>query len=208
MFTVRLDQVSKKYRNEWIFKDISFDFSLEKHAILGHNGSGKSTLVKILTGHLSPTKGRLTYTFDNQTIENDAKYKYVSIAAPYIELIEEFTLEELLVFHHQLKPFRKDVSIKELPDLFHLKSALNKEVRHFSSGMKQRLKLGLAICSDSPLLILDEPTTNLDTFGSNWYLEMIQKFGNNRIVIVASNTPEDYSFCNSQLSITDYKTNY
>lgn len=203
---VKLHKVSKKYRFEWILKNISLDFnSQNQYAILGPNGSGKSTFLKIISGHLSPSKGELAYSKNGQKIDIDQIYKEVSIAAPYVELIEEFTLLEALSFHRKFKPFRTNYNIENLVDLMGLGKSKNKEIKYFSSGMKQRVKLVLAICSNSSLLLLDEPSTNLDQEGINWYLDLIKSNLNDRITIVATNAEIDYQFCTEQISILDFK---
>ena len=203
---VKLHKVSKKYRFEWILKNISTNFNAgNQYAILGPNGSGKSTFLKIVSGHLSPSKGEIEFLSNGKQIEIDNVYKEVSIAAPYVELIEEFTLYEALDFHKNFKPFINNASVKEMISLMGLEKSKNKEIKYFSSGMKQRVKLLLAICSQSRLLLLDEPTTNLDQKGIDWYLNLIQKNLKDRITIVASNAAIDYGFCKERLDIMDWK---
>ena len=203
---IRLHKVSKKYRFEWILKNISTNFTAgNQYAILGPNGSGKSTFLKILSGHLSPSKGKVEYVLAGKNLDIDQVYQQVSIAAPYVELIEEFTLLEALSFHKNFKPFINNASVDELITLLELEKSKNKEIKYFSSGMKQRVKLVLAICSQSRLLLLDEPTTNLDQKGIDWYLNLIQSNLQDRITIVASNAAVDYGFCGSRMDIMDYK---
>ncbi len=203
---IKLHKVSKKYRFEWILKNISTTFSAgNQYAILGPNGSGKSTFLKMLSGHLSPSKGEIAYSINENKLELDQVYKEVSIAAPYVELIEEFTLIEALSFHQKFKPFINNASVDEMITLLDLGKSKNKEIKYFSSGMKQRVKLVLAICSQSSLLLLDEPTTNLDQKGIDWYLALIQANLKNRITVVASNAKVDYGFCEVQMDIMDFK---
>lgn len=203
---VSFHQVSKRYRYEWIFKGIDYNFrSGHSYAITGPNGSGKSTLLKILCGHLSPSKGKVEFSFNNKKIAADDVYRQVSYAAPYIDLIEEFTLREALDFHQKFKPLLPGLNTNTLMDLLAFSKATNKEVRHFSSGMKQRLKLVLALCTDSPVLLLDEPTTNLDRQGMEWYRRLVDRFMNGRLTVVASNVDIDFDFCENQLNILDFK---
>ncbi len=204
---ISLLQVGKKYRFEWIFKEINFEFqSGEKYALLGPNGSGKSTLMKVLSGHLSPSKGQIIHSNPHK-IKVDTIYQQLSYAAPYMDLIEEFSLKEAIQFHQKFKPFLAALSVNDVFDHLGLsKKNKDKEIRFFSSGMKQRLKLTLAILSDTDLILLDEPTTNLDVNGMEWYLSMMEKFMKNRTVIVASNEERDYGFCNQTINIMDYKS--
>lgn len=204
--TIRLDNVGKRYRMDWIFRKLNGKFeSGERWAILGPNGSGKSTLLKVLSGHLTPSKGEIHFEDQGIPVKEDVVYKRISYAAPYIELIEEFTLEEAIRFHAKLKPLLPGFSPAALYDLLALPRTRQKEIRFFSSGMKQRLKLVLAVCSDTPVLLLDEPATNLDVQGIEWYKQLISNYAADRLVIIASNDPHDAEFCAKHLGIMDFK---
>lgn len=203
---IKLKQLGKRYKFEWIFRDLDYEFKAKQtYAILGANGSGKSTLLKVLSGYSTPSKGKIEFFKNNQPLENDKTYLTLSYAAPYIELIEELTLIEMIDFHQKFKVFQQALTSNDLIELLNFSKSKNKEIKYFSSGMKQRLKLALAICSDTPLLLLDEPTTNLDNEGVEWYQTLINRFVHNRLVIVASNVEHDYHSCTNQLNITDYK---
>ncbi len=201
-----LNNVGKRYRFDWIFRHIDYQFKAgQQYAILGPNGSGKSTLMKILSGHLTPSKGKVEFLKDGKKVLLDRIYKSVSYAAPYIDVIEEMTLEEAINFHRRFKPMLQGLNTAAIIDLLGFSKSRNKEIRFFSSGMKQRLKLVLAICSDTELLLLDEPTTNLDQQGFKWYRSLIDQYTQNRLVIVASNVEMDYAFCTEHLNILDFK---
>ena len=206
-FQIELNNIGKRFRYEWIFKNITHSFESGKlYALLGPNGSGKSTLMKILSGHLTPSDGQITFLNTEKKIDGDDVYQHISYSAPYIDVIEEMTLTEIIAFHSKFKPLSKGLIINDLIQLLNFKNAADKEIRFFSSGMKQRLKLALSICSDTPILLLDEPTTNLDAQGVAWYRDLIQQFSDkNRLVIVASNIEHDYDFCEEKLNIVDYK---
>ncbi len=203
---INLNNIGKRYRFEWIFRGITHTFIQgSQHAILGPNGCGKSTLLNILSGHLTPSKGTIQFSKDANITDKDQVYKEVCIAAPYIELIEELTLLESLKFHQKFKPFLLGLQPAELIEVLNFSSSKNKEIKYFSSGMKQRLKLVLAICSTGSVLLLDEPTTNLDKQGVSWYQDLIKKYAADRTLIVASNIEHDYEFCESSLNILDFK---
>ena len=233
---IHLQDIGKRYRLEWIFRGITHTLrSGERYALLGPNGSGKSTLLKVLSGHLSPSRGAVLFEKNGSTaftpsgegaftpriavngvypdpeafgmlpIPPDDIYRHISYAAPYIELIEEFTLEEAMRFHAGLKPLLPGMTLTRLYDLLALPRARSKELRFFSSGMKQRVKLALAVCSDTPVLLLDEPATNLDVQGVEWYKNLIQEFAADRLVVIASNDPHDAEFCPVHLNVLDYK---
>lgn len=202
---ISLSQVGRRFNKEWIFKEIDYEFqSGGRYAILGPNGSGKSTLISILMGTLSPSAGKISYV-DGVEIRHENIYKYLSFAAPYLDLIEEFTLEETLSFHFSFKCYAPGMDQEKLLALLGLSRSQDKPLKYFSSGMKQRTKLALACCSDTPLLFLDEPTSNLDSQGIDWYKQLIDEFGLQKTIIIGSNQQHEYEFCKHHLSISDYK---
>jgi ABC-type multidrug transport system ATPase subunit len=204
---IRLDSIGKKFSAEWVFRDVSFTF--EEHtttAILGRNGSGKSTLLQVAAGNLHPTAGKITYTLEGSTISNDDIFRHLSMAAPYLELIEDFTLEEMLRFHFSFKRYLPGHDARSLTGLLEFPAMKHKQINKFSSGMKQRLKLILALFSDVPLVLLDEPTMNLDQAGTAWYLDLMHRFAGNRTMIICSNLHQTESaFAAKTLQIEDYK---
>jgi ABC-type multidrug transport system ATPase subunit len=204
---ITLENIGRRFNREWIFREINYTFNNKgSYAILGPNGSGKSTLLQVLNGSLVPSAGAISYTRDGDAIEPENVFNYLSLAAPYLELIEEFTLNEMVDFHFRFKTFKPGIDKNVLNDILNLKGSQNKMIRYFSSGMKQRLKLALAFCADTPMLMLDEPTSNLDTQGIDWYLNLVEKFSANRLTIICSNQEHEYSFCRERLSISDYKS--
>ena len=177
MVTIKLENAGKRFGYEWIFRGISTDMSAgERWVLLGNNGSGKSTLLQVLSGFRSVTEGEVFFYENEQNIAKDSVYAKVSIATPYTDLIEDFKLKELISFHLKFKNLQNKISDTEFLNRLQLpKSAIDKEIRFFSSGMKQRVRLALAICSDSPILLLDEPTSNLDKFEISWYQQFCHK---------------------------------
>ena len=164
--------------------------------ILGKNGSGKSTLLQIISGITLPSEGEIEYSVSGNKLEANSIYREVSYAAPYVELFEQLTLNEMLDVHKRFKTIRGQMSNDEIIERIYLEEHREKKIEVFSSGMKQRLKLALAIYSESSLLLLDEPITNLDDAGKNWYLSSIEEFKGDRTIIVCSNHQSDeYAFC-------------
>jgi ABC-type multidrug transport system ATPase subunit len=206
---IKVQGLGKRYRQEWIFKGLDFDFQAGQcYALTGFNGSGKSTLLQILSGYLSPSQGHIEFVQNDQVLEPGQVYAYLGYAAPYIELIEELSLLEALQFHQQFKPWWAGLDQKAVLDLLQFpKNTQHKALRYFSSGMKQRLKLLLAICSQSSLLLLDEPSITLDRQGVAWYRQLLEQyaFQPQRLCIIASNVEEDYQGAQQILDVTQYK---
>ena len=203
---ISTQNLGKKFSNEWIFRNLNETFqSGESYTFVGSNGSGKSTLLQVISGYIPQSEGIINYEIADKKIEIDNFYKYLIIAAPYLELIEDFTLTELLAFHIKFKPLKNNLSIAEFIDFIELPKAKNKEIKFFSSGMKQRVKLGLAFLSNCEILMLDEPTSNLDAQATNWYLRNVQEYSQNRLLFICSNQPSEYEFCKNILNIQDYK---
>jgi ABC-type multidrug transport system ATPase subunit len=203
---ITLENIGRRFNRDWIFRGIDHTFVSGKiYAILGPNGSGKSTLLQVLNGSLTPSAGTISYFYQDKLVDAEDVYQYLSLAAPYLELIEEFTLSEMIDFHFKFKSYAAGLNKNELIGLLAMPGSENKLIKYFSSGMKQRLKLALAFCSDTPMLMLDEPASNLDTQGVQWYLSLVQQFAKNRLTIICSNQEQEYSFCDVQLDVTDYK---
>ena len=205
---ITLQNIGRRYNKEWIFRHLDYTFSVgKKYAILGPNGSGKSTLLKLLSGSLSPSEGQITYSDQQQKeIEVDSIFHYLTIAAPYVELLEEFTLREMIAFHFKFKNYLAGFDEERLLELTGLRRAVDKEIRFFSSGMKQRVKLALACCSSSAIVLLDEPTSNLDQAGEAWYVDLVKEtIGVDRLLLVGSNQEKEYNFCDEQLNILAFK---
>jgi len=203
--TISLANVGRRFNQEWIFRNVDYEFLPgEKYAVLGPNGSGKSTLLSVLLGNLSPSEGAISYK-SGVDIPVEEIYKSISFAAPYLDLIEEFTLQETISFHFKFKAFYEGMNAESVLELLGLAKSQDKALKYFSSGMKQRTKLALACCSNTPILLLDEPTSNLDLQGIGWYLHLIERFSVNRTLIIGSNQESEYSFCNHFVELTDYK---
>ncbi len=205
------ERLGKKYRKEWIFRRVELSLVAgSSYTFVGPNGSGKSTMLQLLTGSLPITEGKLTYSLNGITMEPDDWFRQISIAAPYLELVEELTLDELLRFHQTFKPFRAGLTPEAIAQRLLLTHALHKEIKYFSSGMKQRVKLGLAFFSDAPIIILDEPTSNLDRQGTDWYHEQIHELispstTSEKLLLIGSNQPDEYDFCPNVIDIKQWK---
>ena len=205
--TIKINNAGKKFGREWIFRKVSLDIEAgQKIAILGLNGSGKSTLLQALTGYLTLNEGELSYSINQQKIEGEKQYMYISLASPYLELVEDFTLQEQIEHAAIYKSYLNGLTTETIIELSGLAAHKNKYIKLFSSGMKQRLKLTLAILADTPILFLDEPTTNLDATVIDWYKNMIAKYAMHKTIVVCSNSIKDeYAFCDKVIVMEDFK---
>jgi ABC-type multidrug transport system ATPase subunit len=199
-------KLGKQFQEEWIFKELDYRFNTNQvYAVTGPNGSGKSTFLQVISGFLPQTAGEIIYQNQNGNLTPDDFYKHISVATPYTELIEEFSTLELLNFHFKFKKIRGEGDFDSFLARINLSKAKDKIIKNFSSGMKQRLKLGLAFFSDTPIILLDEPTSNLDSEGIHWYQELLSRQKRDRITIISSNQAYEYEQSDQQLDILSYK---
>jgi ABC-type multidrug transport system ATPase subunit len=201
---IELKDLSKRFNRELIFKNLNYTFKdSSSYAITGPNGSGKSTLLQIISSFNLPSSGQITYCHNEVFIEPEDIFREVSIAAPYLDIIQEFTLLEMLQFHFKFKKIRKGETILSIIEKSYFIGQEHKFIKNFSSGMKQRLKLAIAFFSESPILLLDEPTNNLDQQGIEWYQNKVSGI-NDRLVIIASNQKYEYQQCENVLNVKDF----
>ncbi|MCF3111111.1 ATP-binding cassette domain-containing protein [Niabella sp. CC-SYL272] len=203
--TIALNKAGKRFNRDWIFRNLTFQFeSGNSYAIIGSNGSGKSTFLQVISSALHLNEGVCTWA--NETpLPPEKVYRFIAYCAPYLELIEEMTLLEFLEFHQHFKPFVAGMTPEKIIAEIGMQAAAHKRIQQFSSGMKQRAKLAQCIYSDVPVLLLDEPCTNLDRQGIDLYYALMDQYGKNRLVLVGSNDEVEYKFCRQRLNIMDYK---
>lgn len=203
---IKVKDTGKKFISEWIFRGVNFELnSGQSYTFVGPNGSGKSTLIQLLMGNIPASEGTIQYWLNAKELEIDEWYRHIVLAAPYLELIEEFTLRELIMFHQKFKTLKNGMNAADFENFVQLSHARNKVIRHFSSGMKQRVKLGLAFLSEAPVVFLDEPTSNLDAAGTRWYLDHVTAMADAQLVILGSNQPQEYEFCKNIISVSAFK---
>jgi ABC-type multidrug transport system ATPase subunit len=204
---ITLTNIGKRFNRERIFGGLTHTFTdSENTVILGANGSGKSTLLQIIAGSASASEGELSYSHAGKDILPENLFRSISFSSPYMELLEELSLEEHIRFHAGLKPFRNGIQLDQVPDIAGLAHAKHKQIRHYSSGMKQRIRLTLAVLSDTPLLLLDEPCSNLDRKAIQWYQDLVAAHSSGRLILVCSNQQEfEYPFCPAKIEMETYK---
>jgi ABC-type multidrug transport system ATPase subunit len=210
---IELQNLGKRFNRHWIFRKLSYRLETgNAYAIIGPNGSGKSTLLQVIAGAVEKSEGTIHYTDDrlqttdgrNENLPTEEHYQHLSIATPYLELIEELTLSEFLAFHFGFKKILPGFTIQSIIDYIGLKDAAHKQVRYFSSGMKQRVKLAQAVFSNSPIVMLDEPTANLDLKGIALYKQLVTEFCLDRLLIICSNDENEIGFCKFRLDVSEF----
>ena len=184
-----------------LFSDLCFVLEPgSRTAVLGPNGSGKSSLLKILAGALRPRSGQLEFWSGNGSISAADAVHLTSFAAPYAELIEELNVREHFDFQKGFRPFLDEMSFEGFAEVLGLRFDPLQSVSSFSSGMKQRLKLALAVLGRSELILLDEPCSNLDAAGRVWYQSLLERFSIGRTLLVGSNhVPDEISLCTTSI---------
>ena len=212
---ISLTDAGKRFNREWIFRHFTYSFEEgQSYAITGPNGSGKSTLLQAISGSMHINEGSIKYEAGStkseargtkSELQAEQVYNHVSLCAPYMEVVEEMTLKEFFDFHRGFKPFLPGLTIEKIISILSLEKAVNKQIRYYSSGMKQRVKLAQCILSDTAIVLLDEPCTNLDITGIELYHQLINNYCKNRLVVVSSNDEVEYRFCKEKISISDYK---
>ena len=189
-----LDSIEKTYHQRKIINNFSLtaDFN-QIIGISGRNGSGKSTLLKMISGFITPSQGTIYFLNpENNSLLNDW-YQKISFLAPYIDIYQDFKLEDALHFHFKVKKIQSEFEIKDLIALSDLPT--NKLLKDFSSGMLQKLKIIIALYTQSDILLIDEPTEFLDSYAKSWFYKALEQQKNKRIILIASNNEEDFSLC-------------
>jgi ABC-type multidrug transport system ATPase subunit len=202
---ITLIDAGKRFNRDWIFRHLNYEFQTgHSYAITGPNGSGKSTLLQSIAGAIAISEGNIRYD-NGALVPPEQAYQHLSLAAPYLQLVEEMTVTEFLDFHAAFKPLLPGISAAAIIRKVGLEAAAHKQMRYYSSGMKQRVRLAQALFSDCTLVLLDEPCTNLDTEGIALYRELIAQYTPGRLLIVSSNDVQEYEFCEERIDIRNYR---
>jgi heme exporter protein A len=206
-YSVEATGLNKSFGRRLIFNDLEFKFNKAGvYGVSGPNGSGKSTLVKIIAGIIAPSKGKIIHNLDNKLIAEEQLHNYIGFVSPYLVLYEEFSTYENLNLFAEIRgiKFNKE-RVDYLLNKFLLFNRKEDLLKTYSSGMKQRVKFIFALMHSPNLLILDEPTSNLDDEGKNSVYELVKEEGEKNIVLIASNEKSDIELCGDIVYLEKYK---
>lgn len=206
-YSLEVNQLTKYFGRRLIFSNLNFKFIDNGiYGISGPNGSGKSTLVKILAGIIGANKGNVKHILNGKEIIEENIHNHIGFVSPYLVLYEEFSAEENLMMFAKIRGVKYDRELVHyLFEKFLLMKRKDDFVKTYSSGMKQRLKFIFALMHSPQLIILDEPTSNLDDEGKNSVYELIRERGKKNIVLIASNEKNDLELCTETIFLEDYK---
>jgi heme exporter protein A len=202
--SITAEGVTKEFNRRTIFRDISFSLSTPSSlAVTGKNGSGKSTLSKIIAGLMTPTKGSVLYSVNDKPSGSEDLKHNIGFVSPYLNLYDEFTALENLRLLSRIRSadWYNDVELKEVLEPAGLWKRRNDFIGTYSSGMKQRMKYAFALLHRPEILILDEPTSNLDAEGVEFVKQIVARQKEAGILIVATNDKEEASWCMMEISI-------
>lgn len=186
---LNIDGIVHRYGARAVLSNVGFDCeSGDAICITGHNGSGKSTLLKIIAGLLRPIRGDIRLSISGHAIESDSHRKHIRLVSPEAELYDDLTGLENLEFLTKVAGQKLSrIQIEAYLDRVGLHNRGGDMYGAYSSGMKQRLKLAAAIITRPELLLLDEPTSNLDDSGRKIVYEIMDEQKSNGILIFATN---------------------
>ncbi|MFN8281482.1 MAG: ABC transporter ATP-binding protein [Saprospiraceae bacterium] len=203
MFELITRGLFKRYDSgRWILRDLNLHlYAGKRYGIAGGNGSGKSTLISLMAGLSMPTKGEVSHCIAGTMIEPMLWHRHMSMAAPYADLFDYLNVLEILEYSAKFKPWVEGLSTGDVVRICKFEGRESLLTKQLSSGMKQRLRLGMAILTQSNLLLLDEPLTNLDQENQNWFEELIARHSQERCVVIASNDLEDFARADEMINL-------
>jgi heme exporter protein A len=206
-YSVEAVELNKSFGRRLIFNDLQFKFNQAGvYGISGPNGSGKSTLVKIVAGIIGASKGKIIHKLNDKDIDEEHLHNHIGFVSPYLVLYEEFSTYENLELFSEIRGVKfNQERVDYLLNKFLLFKRKDDLLKTYSSGMKQRVKFIFALMHSPQLLILDEPTSNLDDEGKSSVYELVKEEGRNNIVLIASNENHDLELCSEIVYLEKYK---
>jgi ABC-type multidrug transport system ATPase subunit len=203
MISLHVEQLSKYFGKNLVWENISFHHESGVLGIEGPNGSGKSTLLKCLSGLLSPSSGTVSWQNCGQQLEIQAVKHQIGYAAPYISLYRELSIIENLQFLSKLRKNKiKEALLRQLLERVELDHSSDKPYGNLSTGQQQRARLAAALFTNPPVLMLDEPGSNLDEQGRSLISDIVARARDEKkLVILASNNPDELALCDRIFSV-------
>jgi heme exporter protein A len=203
MITLEATNLGKWFGRRKVFEGI--DFRLDDRGslvITGKNGSGKTTLIKVICGLLRPTRGEVKVSHQGRKLTAEKRQNLLGLVMPDLELYGELTAFENLLFLSRMRGQNPEKEmIRERITQVGLMDRENDLVSSFSSGMKQRLKYALALSGEPQMLVLDEPTANLDAEGISMVDQIIKSQMKKAIVIIATNEQSDIKYAEKRIQL-------
>ena len=201
IYSVHADKLTKRFGRQILFRDISFSLETgDSFFITGPNGSGKSTMLQIIAGIQKSTSGIPVILKDKKNIPPEERFTHFGFSSPAVNPYDMLTAVENIRFASSAaRPER----IEEMLQLYGLYPHRNKQVGVFSSGMKQRLRLIIAMIDSPGILLLDEPSSNLDSSGKDILFGQIEKLRSETAIIIATNEHEEMKFCAKGIDIAE-----
>lgn len=199
-YRIEITNLAKMFSSVSIFTDINAAFSSGMScAITGPNGSGKSTLLEVVAGIKRPSQGAVDFILNDVSMEKKYLWNHIGFVSPRINLYNELSGLENIEFVTSSHEGNYDITayFKRF-DLFEQKE---KQVGHYSTGMKQRLKIIAALVRDPGILLLDEPSSNLDGHGKELLLSYLGSVREEKIIIIATNDEQEARFCNEVIRL-------
>ena len=197
-----IQKLSKAFNQRTVFHELNFNIpSGARISISGPNGSGKSTLLKILSGGMLPSSGQVIYSIQGTEVPEDLVYRYVHFVAPYNTVIEELSLRELFEMHQRIGLLTEFTNYKDWASRLEYAFVPDRPIKTYSSGMKQRVKLGLALLDNRPLILLDEPGSNLDAQGKSWFYSLVNELKPTQTLIIATNEELEMALCSTGIQV-------
>lgn len=198
---LRAENLTKKFNRKIIFEKLNFElFQGSSTAITGRNGSGKSTLIKIIANLISSSSGNLHISHNSEQVKKENFYRYTGFVSPYLNLYDEFTGRENLEIVADIRGISRE-NIDNVLRRVGLYDRRNDLLKIYSSGMKQRLKIAFSILHNPQILLLDEPTSNLDSDGVGIVDDIADEYKKDRILIIATNDSHEKSLCENEINL-------
>ena len=198
-YRIYINNIANRFGKQLLFKGVTHTVVAGKPvAITGFNGAGKSTLMQIISSVVLPTKGEIEYfSAGENPLTTEEFHNLLGFSSPIITPYDALSGRENIDF-----ALKENIPFPtELIEHFKLTAHIDKDMKKYSSGMKQRLKLIIAMMNDPKFLLLDEPSTNLDEDGKLRLYEIIEEMKSGRVILIATNEPQEVALCSEVIEV-------